>query len=179
MPYILQVGKPYVPGKASLAPFANYNLRGGTHELLLVMGGLTAKEIEAVRKGESEFALVIHRRVIFFLYRFGDGFKWSDAPYSIWMLPESDRIAPEATGPETRALLQTILVDADQNLTQAIRATTLSPEFTTALHAAIADQLAEKISIQQLEVAVREAYATWPRTSDMLASALVRCKGGA
>jgi hypothetical protein len=32
---VLEVGKPYIPGLASIAPRAEYNFRAGQHELLL------------------------------------------------------------------------------------------------------------------------------------------------
>ncbi len=177
MPYILEVGKPYRPGVPRLAPGINYNFRGGQHELLLILDKLKPSDIEEVRKGPCEFGALVFERIVFFLYRFGSAIEWSDAPYSIWQLPEDERIAPERPSPESRALLTVILVDADHNRIEALRAVTLSPVVTLTLQGAIAVQLAEKISVRDYQAAIDAAYRRWPSTAGMLAEAIT-CKGG-
>lgn len=176
--HILQVGKPYLPGKRSLPTGTNYNFRGGTHELLLLLDGITPRELESVRAGAAEFALLVFKRVIFFLYRFEPALEWSDCPYSVWLVTEAERQAPRETSAETRALLQVALVDANKNTVLALRALTLSPEFTGELHAAINAQLSAEISLADYDAAIQQAYLRWPNSEQMLRQASVRAKGG-
>jgi hypothetical protein len=178
MVYKLAVGQPLLPGKSALPTATNYNFRGGQHELLLILDALSDRETEAVRTGPCDFALLIFRGVLFLLYRFGDTIPWSDCPYSIWLVKPEERIAPQKEGPDTRALLTIVLVDADTNTVRAIRAVTLSPDFTATLHTAIRSQLSEPISIFEYNETINQAYQQWPDTNKMLRSAIVRTKGG-
>src|SRR5574340_1138199 len=91
---MLEVGKPYVPGRASLRAKTEYSFRSGEHALLLCFYALDEPTVEDVRAGECEFALFVHRDVIFFLYRFGQAIPWNAAPYSWHRLPEADRRLP-------------------------------------------------------------------------------------
>jgi hypothetical protein len=176
----LSVGQPYIQGRASLDPRAEYNFRGGQHELLLCLRGLTAREVEAVRSGEAEFGLVLGEDVLFLLYRFGEAIRWSDAPYTWHLVPAGEREPPaRRRSGESRALLTVVLVDADRNLVRALRALTLSPEFTRTLHAAIRRQAARVWTAEAYDAELRRAYARWPTSEAMLPAATVRCIGGA
>jgi len=177
---VLEVGKPYLPDRARLEPRAEYNCRGGQHELLLCLSGLTEREVEAVRKGEAELGLVIWGDVLFFLYRFGEAIQWSDAPYSWHLVPAGERELPEPPATtETRALLSVVLVDADRNVVRALGAVTLSPDFTRELHRAIRRQAARPWPAEDYDAQLRRAYERWPDTEAMLAAAVARCLGGA
>jgi hypothetical protein len=72
--------------------------------------------VQAVRKGECEFAVTVDGPVIFFLYRFGHAITWSDAPYSWHLVPEPQRSLPEVESEESGALLHVVLVDAERDL---------------------------------------------------------------
>jgi hypothetical protein len=63
---VLQVGQPYIAGRASIAPRAEYNFLDGQHELVLAFSQLTEDEITAVRAGAADFGLLIYGLVIFF-----------------------------------------------------------------------------------------------------------------
>jgi hypothetical protein len=120
---------------------AQYNYRGGEHELLLFFNKPTPDEINAVRVGEAEFALFVERSLIILLFKFGDGIPWSDAPYSIHLIPKEKRKeAPETTDTQY-ALLHIVLVDASNGVINALRVISMPPEFTQALHRAINAQL--------------------------------------
>lgn len=175
----LEVGKPY-PAALPKIEGAQYNFRGGAHELLLLFPSPSHREIDAVRRRTAEFALVLHRDVIFLLYRFADGVPWSDAAYSFHLVKEAEREMPQAPSISTdfRALLTIILVDSATNLVCAIRALSFSPEFTRHLHEAIAFQAQHPIPADY-DRQIREAYTLWPSTEKMLAAASVRCMGGA
>jgi len=176
---VLEVGKRYIAGRAAIDPRAEYNFRGGQHELLLCLSSLTEREVEAVRRGEAEFGLVVSGDVIFFLYRFGEAIRWSDAPYSWHLVPPGERELPEppATA-ETRALLSVVLVDADRNMVRALRALTFSPDFTRELHGAIREQAGRTWTVAAYDAELRRAYKRWPTTDLMLPAAVARCRGG-
>jgi hypothetical protein len=178
--YAFEVGKPYLPCRGSIQPFARYNFLGEQHGLLLCLSQLNNSDVDAVREGEAEFALVVSRGVIFFLYHFGAAIPWSDAPYSWHLVPEAQRELPEmpATA-ETRALLSVVLVDADLNIVRALRTVTLSPEFTRMLHAVIRAQAARPWSAPAYDNALSAAYTRWKTSEAMLAAAIARTKGGA
>ncbi|HXB72400.1 MAG TPA: hypothetical protein VNY05_29450 [Candidatus Acidoferrales bacterium] len=107
---MLAVFRAFLPGKPRLAPTTNYNFRGGQDELLLILDEFSDREIEAVRRGAAEFALLVHRGIIFLLYRFGDAIPWSDCPYSIWLIKPEEQTAPQNEGPSKpgRSLLSSL-----------------------------------------------------------------------
>ncbi len=176
---VLEVGRPYIVGRRKWPEGVEYNCRSGGHELRLFFDSPSASEIEAVRIGECEFALVMEGPVIFLMYKFGVAINWSDAPYSWHLVPEDQRTLPEPEGPETRALLQVVLIDAASGLVRALRALTFSPVFTRALHAAIraqADMIwAGKASY---DAALADAYRRYPASTDLLRGAVARTFGG-
>ena len=81
-------------------------------------------------------------------YRFqhpAGGIPWSDAPSHYHLVPQAERIPPPEPGqltPESRALLEVILVNATGGQIRAMRQLSLSPEFTRAMFRAIAHQAA-------------------------------------
>jgi hypothetical protein len=120
-----------------------------------------------------------HISAIFLLYRFGDAVDWSDAPYSWHLVPPEQRGLPQPPAtPETRTLLQIILVDAGKNVVRAIRAVTLSPEFSRILADTITKLTREPWIEKTYSVDVADAYVCCPTTGDMVAAAIVRSKGG-
>lgn len=178
VPY-LEVGKPYIPGRASIDPCADYSFRSGQHELLLCFSKLTDSEIAAVRDGEAEFALVVQRTVVFFLYRFGDAIHWSDAPYSFHLVPPDQRQLPALLpSRETSALLSVVLVQADTNTVRALRSVSFPPDFTSALHAAIQAQAVQAWNAAGYAAQLSGAHDRWPMTEQMLSRAIARTKAG-
>ena len=160
---VLEVGKPYIAGRTSIATRAEYNFSSGQHELLVCFSHLSEDEITAVRTGEAEFGLLIFGLVILFLYRFGEAIAWRDAPYSWHLVPANERQLPGAPATaETRALLCVVLVDADSNIVRALRALTFSPEFTSALHTAITEQAEERWDPGEFDAQLRRACQCWP-----------------
>jgi len=175
--HILEVGKPY---PAKLPESVQYNFRGGQHELLMVMRDLSEEDIADVRKGECEFAVVWNLGMIFFLYRFGKAIPWSDAPYSWWLVPESERTIPRPPASEDeRALLMIILVSAEDGIVRVLRTVTLSQEMTKWLHDCIAQQAhGGWCGTAAHDNSIRNVYAIYPASAMMIDIADVRCKGG-
>jgi hypothetical protein len=179
-----EVGKLLVPGVTRWPPGGEFNWHRGGLELHLRFPDPTAGEVEAVRKGGSEFALMVAGDVLWFLYHFalrGRGVPWSDAPYTWHLLPEALRGLPPArdTG-ETRAVLETFLVDAGTGILRAMRALSLSPDFTRALYGAIRVQASTPwCGREAYDAQIADAYRRWPTTEAMLAAASHRTVGGA
>ncbi len=175
----LEVGKPYLAGRTSLPEGVQYNFRSGQHELLMWLRNPSKREVESIRSGEAEFALAVHRSVIFFLYRFGESLPWSDAPYSFHLVPAGQRELPQRLAtPETRVLLQVVLVDARSTIVRALRVVSLSPEFSRALHREIAGQVAAPWNPKSYDADLDAAYRRWRSAESMLSAAVARMKDG-
>jgi hypothetical protein len=142
--YLLEVGKVYDPRRRSWPEGADYNFRGGQHELRIFLAGPTLKEVMAVQTGPVEFGLCAEPDGMFVSVRFGRTLAF-DCSYQWHRVEESERIPPpphEETSPKLRALLTIILIDAATGIVRTLRDVTYSPEFTRAIHKAIADQIA-------------------------------------
>lgn len=175
-----RVGEPYVPGRRNWPEHVEYNFRGGEHELRLFLADLTAREIQDVRRGEAEFALVVEQPVIAFCYRFGRAIPWSDAPYSWHRVPEDQRTLPEPLpSGEGRALLHVILVEARSGIVQVLREVSLSPAFTAALHLAIREQAVRPWDAAEFDRVLTGLYRQYPTSAALVARAVARTRGGA
>jgi len=174
--YSYSVGKPYHPDKTIWPEHVEYDYRGGEHELIMFWPDPTIKEIEEVKNGPAEFGLFVEDNVIFFLYKFGT-MQWSDAPFSIHLIPEHERVIP---GPKhgLHAILNIVLVDANNGLIEVLRASTLSPEFTTALEKAIQEQSSKPFDATEHQKSIDRAYKMYSHSRDMAQRAIIKTKGG-
>jgi hypothetical protein len=137
----LLLGGPYWTGGGPPWPEGvEFNYRCDTHMLVMSLPCLSPREIESVRKAPCEFGVFVEDDVIFFLYRFGDSFAWSESPYCYWMVPEDERTMPLPPTEQERAVLSVILVESNTNRIQAIRMVTLPTTVTRKLHWAILEQ---------------------------------------
>lgn len=137
-----RAGEPYHPTRRSWPEIAQYNYRGGGHELVLFLRQPTSPEVRAARQGLASFAFYADQNLLVLLYAFGDGLPWSDAPFSWHLVPAAERVLPPETRGEERALLTVVLVDATTGIIRALRVVTLSATFTRLLHDAIREQAA-------------------------------------
>lgn len=172
-----QVGSLYHPDRTHWPEVAQYNYRGGEHELTIFLERPRTKELEAARVGAADFALIASPPVLLLCYRFGDGLPWSDAPYSWHLVPDAERTLPPEPELAERALLHVVVVDAATGIIRVLRALTLAPEFSRALHRAIRAQSRIPWSSHAFD---RELSLLQRSTSAELAGrADVRCRGGA
>jgi len=177
---VLEVGQPYVAGRTAWREGAEYSFRRGEHELRIFLPSASPAEIEAVRAGEAEFALVVELPVIFLMYRFGSLFRWSDSTFSWPPVPAAPRalLAPE--GSETRALLRIALVNAESGLVLALRTITLSPLFTHRLYGAIREQARMAgVGRKTYDLILADVHRRYPIATDLLKRAVARTMGGA
>jgi hypothetical protein len=140
--YAIEVGKAYDSHRRRWPEGADYNFRAGGHELSIFLDGATAAEVEAIESGPVEFGFFAEPMGLFLITRFGP--LAFDCSYHWQRLSAENRTLPppsEDVSPELRALLTIILVDAFTGIVLALRTVTFSPEFTRALHRAIADQV--------------------------------------
>jgi len=177
---LIEVGRPYVAGITQWPQTGEYNYIGGEHQLRLFWDSPTAQEVREVRRGVAQFAFVHQNQVIFFLYRFGM-MPWADAPFSIHLVPASYRqLPPPSIGPDARALLRIILVDASTGIVKAARLMTFSPDFSGALEAAIRKQAeAPWPGDADYDIQIQAVYRRYPTPRSMLDAAVARTVGGA
>ncbi len=176
----LDVGQPYLPGHTSWREHVEYNgFRNNRHYLRMFLNGLTPAEIRDVREGEAEFALYVEKDAIFFLYRFGSAFPWSDAPYSIYLTNEPDREVPEPGAAwNSRDPLLVVLVDAASGIVQGVRDLWLSPDFTKALRSAIAQQARRPWpGDQAYNSQIQDIYRRFPQPVELVHRAAAQTKG--
>jgi hypothetical protein len=182
---LLKVGEVYHRKIRRWAQGADYNFRCSTHELRLFLPNTSALEIEACRNGKTEFGLLVDGPLIFLIVRFhepetpGRVVMPRDCNYSWWRVHPDERVMPPAAeecSPELRALLTIVLIEAINGVVKALRAVTFSPEFTRALHRAIADQAGRAYDPAE-EERVRNRFLRlsseqlWNRCS-------IHCRGG-
>lgn len=175
--HVYQIGAPYVPGRTSWPERAEYNYRGGGHELLLFYPQLTQREITAITRRPAEFGAVAVGPVLFFLYKFSTDSEWSDCPYA-WHLVKQQR-PDEATEPPPleegeRALLSIVLVEATTGLIVGLRTVSLSIALARALHQAIRDQIAAPWDAAAYDRALQDVYRT--TSVGQLARQAERCR---
>jgi hypothetical protein len=173
----LEVGKPYDPRRHTWPEAADYNYRSGEHELRLFVTDPTPKEVAAVESGPVEFGMMVEPEGLFLVTRFGRALSF-DTSYQ-WHRAPGGRVLPpptEETSPALRALLAIILVDAATGVVRVLRAVTYSPEFTRAIHRAIAGQAASPFDAGAHD---RWADRLLRSTPDQLwERTTVRCRGG-
>jgi hypothetical protein len=174
----LAVGKPYMPGHRTFPEGSDYNYRSGAHELRLFLAHPTPKGVAAVESGPVEFGLMVESEGLFLVVRFGRALSF-DCSYQWHRVDPAERVPPpshEETSPELRVLLTIILVDAQSGLVRALRAVTFAPEFTRAIHCAIADQITRPFD--------DAAHSRWAdsmlrySTDQLWARTTIRCRGG-
>jgi hypothetical protein len=175
----LEVGKLYVQGRTQWPETPEFNWLDSGPELRVFFAKPTPVEVAQFRTGSAGFGLVLSEGIVFMLAKFGT-LAWMDAPFHHSMIPTGRR--PDLNqefGPETRALLQSYLVDAATGILRVIRAVSLSPEFTRQLHTLIVEQAKHPMTRGEYEAAVDTAYRNHPITKLMLAKSLITSKGGA
>src|SRR5205814_3477858 len=102
-----------IEGRESWPEGCDYNYYKNGHVLRIFLAEPNSEEIESVRNGRAELALVVERDIIILLYQFKPGLPWSDTPYSWHTVAEPLRTIPELNwSPNNRDFLNVILVDA-------------------------------------------------------------------
>jgi hypothetical protein len=138
---LLEVGRPFVPGREKWPEGCEYNYYKSGHDLRLFLKDPSPEEIKSINSGKAEFALYVEGDLIILLYQFEPGLPWSEAPYSWHIVAEPLRVLPDLEWvPETRAPIRILLIDAETGILLAVRIAKFSAEFTQAIHTAINQQ---------------------------------------
>jgi hypothetical protein len=175
---VYEVGQAFDPSRTTWPETVRYSYRDGQHELVAFRRRPSMAEIEALTEGPSEFALYVDGDLLLFLFRFQSleldpVIDWSDSPFTIHRVPESERqLPPDVPG---RGQLHVLLVDAGTGLVIGARIVTLDEAFTTALHGAIREQAARPSSADY-DRALRQIYASH-RTAALARLAQYRSRG--
>lgn len=180
--HVYQVGDLYNPRlRMPTGDQAQYNWRQGAHELVLFLARPNMQECQDVARGRAEFGLFTEADLIVFLYRFGKQ-DWSEALYSYHLVSADQQSLsdPGDEGGEQRALLTVILVDRDSGrIATSLRALTLSPDFTQALHGAIREQANRPWPpTPGYDAQIQDLYRRYPSVSMLVRDAKARCVGG-
>jgi hypothetical protein len=178
--YAIEVGKPYHPARRSWRDGSDYTYRSAGHELRVFLRDAARAEVVAVQSGPVEFGFFAEPEGLFLITRFGSKLSF-DCSYNWHRVSAEGRTLPpptEKTSPELRARMTIILVEATTGMVLALRTVKFSPEFTRALHRAIADQVAAPYD--------RAAHERWAdgmtaqnSTEQLWARCTMRCQGGA
>ena len=167
---------PLQTGLSSHEDGVHFNFARGVYSLTYMMEKPTSCEIDGVRHGEAEFALVKYRDILIFLSRFGN-MNWADAPYSWWINPPEVRTLPGIDlASEMGIQIPVKLVDRVNGLLMGTRNIILSPEFTRVLcHAIAAQTNRPAISRLEYDKQIDAVFATL-KTKQLLPLACARCK---
>lgn len=176
---VYEVGQPFAPNRTSWPETVTYSFRDGRHEMVAFRRRPSLAEIEALTERPSEFALYVDGDVLLLLFRFHSleldpVIDWSGAPFTIHLLPETERQLPaEAPG---RSQLEVVVVNADTGLVTGRRTLTLDEAFTTALHEAIRMQAKRPWPRTDYDRALRQIYSS-RRTGELARLAQHRTRG--
>jgi hypothetical protein len=178
--YALEVGKPYHPARHSWPEGSDYNYAWGVHELRVFLRAAARAEVQAFATGPVEFGFFAEPLGLFLIARFGPTLSFV-CSYNWHRVTAAGRTLPpptEETSPTVRALVSIILVEATTGIVLALWTVTFSPEFTRALHRAIAEQAAAPYD--------RAAHEKWAdgmtaqnSTTQLWSRCAMRCQGGA
>jgi hypothetical protein len=184
-PEMLIVGHLYRPDRRLWPEGADYNFRGGEHELRIFLSHASRAEVNAIRRGAVEFGLwVVDPTLLCVVSKFHDQFGKRDVAsfdcsYCWWRVDPSKRTSPPAwedTKPALRAICHIILVEAMTGIVLALRACTFSRRFTWAMHKAIAEQTTaayDREAHERLAGRILQEFDTdqlWDRCA-------IRCRG--
>jgi hypothetical protein len=175
---VYRVGEKFRKGRETWPEASHFVASPCGHELTLCRADITDELIHEVRRGESEFALIVEPPVIVLAYRFGQSNSWNDVSYCWHLQPEDWRVVPSVDpSPEARALLWITLVGSEDGMIHAQRGVTLSPHFTRTLHTAIRNQAMSAFNPDECTTAVSKIFLRYPALADRLALAVAHTLG--
>ena len=172
---ILTIGQPFDQTVTHWPEGTMFNYDASGHWLIHFYSSPTRMEIASVQQGDAQFGLYVVGSVIFLLHQFGS-MPWNDAPYSVWLLQDEERVLPEISD-HLHGLLRTVLVDTTTGLVAALRACTFSAPFTKTLHQAIDFQASLPCKPSLHHQIIQEVYGRFT-TDDMVRQCKLFCRGG-
>jgi len=171
---IIAIGERFDPYVETFPEGCHYNYDISGHWIYYLYQNPTEEEISSIQSGEIDFGLYVRGPILFLLHKFGD-MNWNDSSYSWWLVSDEFRAIPDRT--EGHASIKTILIDSETGLVKAMRACTLSQEFTVYLHDTIRMQTQQSWNRELHEEAVHYIYSRYS-TQNLVDMAEIFCKGG-
>lgn len=163
---------------ASGRSHATFAMRMGVFELVLASNDSDVAWVEAIVRGEAEFALIEEDAILLLCYRFGEALPWSVAPYRSSRDSEQNSYSTATSElVESRALLAVVLRDAQTGRETTIRNLTLSLDFTRAIRAAVREQGCASADPRAWQRAVERLARSYPNITSMVARCEVRTLG--
>jgi len=158
---------------------ARYSYAEGDHALTFTAPRVTRNDIRRFLESTAEFALVVDEPVVFICAKVGDLIPWVAAEVAWDAVPRDARRLPPPAGSstESRALLQTTLVDGTTGQTVAIRNVTLWLDFTRALHDALRDQARSGVDPREYRRVSGKLRLRCPNAQALVSLAGVRSMG--
>jgi hypothetical protein len=142
---VFRIGGPYFTRQAP--PYSEgveFNYRDDAFTLVFSFSNFSARELEDLT-GECEFGAYVEDGILFFLYRFGKSWLWSDCPYNWWLVADEDRTLPSTFSEQTRILLHVFVVNAKTNTILQMRMVSIPPSVTDKIVKAIVAQTEDYI----------------------------------
>lgn len=172
----VQTLTPFVEGQTLWPQGAHYRYHRGGHDLARVVHGVEDDHVEAMERGEAEFAVVLVEPLIVFCSRFGTALPWLGGSFHWQRVPRPERGLP-ALGPDlgTGVPLHIALVESKDGRVRAARTATLSSEFTRVLHEAILEQARFSYDPIAERRALDGLLRRYPSVGVLVAHATVRC----
>ncbi|ODT98124.1 MAG: hypothetical protein ABS79_06420 [Planctomycetes bacterium SCN 63-9] len=177
---VYRVGERFRSRQRTWPNSTEYSFGPSGHELTLFRPNITRQMIEDVRRGPTEFAIIVEASIIVLAYRFGESIPWEDALYCWHLQPEFRRVIPSREARHAgRSLLWVTLVGSDDGIIHAQRGLTLSPEFSDSLHDAIRNQAMRAFDPNCCALAVGSVYNARESIEARLDRATARSAGNA
>jgi len=177
------VGKAHPTVPPPIPEGGRFNWSRDGLELFLSVPSPSGKEVDDAAKGESEFAFATLPEspdVLWFFYRMGSSWLWSDAPYTPHLMAAEDQPDASLFTEEQRLLLNILLADSRTAIVLAIRAVSLSPDFSRDFAESLRSlMLRPWCGRQEYDRQIARAYQHYPDTASMFRLAKHRTKGGA
>lgn len=172
---VIAVGEPYDLSIKEWPEGSHYNYDSGGHWLHYFFRNPSEVERVSVQNRPAQFGLYIQGPVIFLLHKFGD-MPWNDSPYSCWLVPEEHRKLPDIND-QDHAFLRTVLIDTATGVVAALRALTVSVEFTRRLHEEIVLQSMKSWDPALYDAVIQTTYATFS-SNELVKRSVIFCNGG-
>ena len=174
----LVVGEQFAPGLTfGETERFEYRYTNGTHMLQVIMPRLTPAEIEAFQRGKMHVGLYVRGDTIFFLWKVEGIQEWSDQAFSLFALPPDSRSVEPARNGE-HILLSMVLLDSHTGVVKAMRVITYSTHMSQIFQRLLMRQLQNGLSPEQHALNIKEAYALYPHSRDMVKAALCTERAG-
>lgn len=167
----LAVGELYNPNVRRWPDGAfNWTLSPVGVELLMTYGRPTSDEVNAVKSGPAQFALVAGDHALILAHRFGAQ-PWSDAPWqAVRQVPPAPPPGLVEVPPDEHLVVLVVLVDADTGVIKALRATSWPYQFATAVRTAIDRQVMFGGTDDAGQREIAGWYERFPNTTDLVAA---------